>query len=183
MDCSLPASSVHGILQARILDWIALHFSRGCFQPRDWTCISCVSCVSRHALYHCTAWEAYLSNKDKVNKCLTLRRNFHLAAVAWWVTSSILQIILFKDQGWWTGIWMHSFQDIPNRFWRIFSESRLREYFSSEKLTWHLNCSNTPRLSHGDFLLYFLKLSIIKSHPLNTVYVLMDILLYVWSLQ
>ena len=108
MDCSLPASSVHGILQARILEWIAMHFSRGCTRPRDWTCISCVSCVSRHALYHCTTWEAYLSNKDKVNKCLMLRRNFHLAAVAWWVTSSILQIILFKDQGWWTGIWMHS---------------------------------------------------------------------------
>ena len=30
MDCSLPGSSVHGILQARILEWVAIHFSRGC---------------------------------------------------------------------------------------------------------------------------------------------------------
>ena len=34
MDCSLPGSSVHGILQARILEWIAIPFYRGCSQPR-----------------------------------------------------------------------------------------------------------------------------------------------------
>ena len=34
-DCSLPGSSVHGILQARILEWIAMPFSRGSSQPRD----------------------------------------------------------------------------------------------------------------------------------------------------
>ena len=35
MDCSLPGSSVHGISQARILEWIAILFSRGSSQPRD----------------------------------------------------------------------------------------------------------------------------------------------------
>ena len=35
MDCSPPGSSVHGILQARILDWVAMPFSRGSSQPRD----------------------------------------------------------------------------------------------------------------------------------------------------
>ena len=35
VDCSLPGSSVHGILQARILEWAAIPFSRGSFQPRD----------------------------------------------------------------------------------------------------------------------------------------------------
>ena len=35
MDCSLPGSSVHGILQARILEWVAVFFSRGSSQPRD----------------------------------------------------------------------------------------------------------------------------------------------------
>ena len=43
MDCSLPGSSVHGILQARILEWVAVSSSRGSFQPRDWTRISYVS--------------------------------------------------------------------------------------------------------------------------------------------
>ena len=35
MDCSLLGSSVHGILQAKILEWVAISFSRGSFQPRD----------------------------------------------------------------------------------------------------------------------------------------------------
>ena len=37
MDCSLPGSSVRGISQARILEWVAISFSRGSSQPRDWT--------------------------------------------------------------------------------------------------------------------------------------------------
>jgi len=37
IDCSLPDSSVQGILQARILEWVAIPFSRGSSQPRDWT--------------------------------------------------------------------------------------------------------------------------------------------------
>ena len=45
MDCSLPSSSVHGISQARILEWVAISFSRGSFWPRDWTQVSCI--VSR----------------------------------------------------------------------------------------------------------------------------------------
>ena len=40
MDCSLPGSSVHGILQARILEWVAIPFSRGSSQLRDWTWVS-----------------------------------------------------------------------------------------------------------------------------------------------
>ena len=40
MDCSPPGSSVHRILQARILEWVAISYSRGAPQPRDLTCIS-----------------------------------------------------------------------------------------------------------------------------------------------
>ena len=43
MDCSPPGSSVHGILQARILEWVAISFSRGSSQPRDQTQISCTA--------------------------------------------------------------------------------------------------------------------------------------------
>ena len=42
-DCSPPGFSVHGILQARILEWIAIPFSRGASQPRDWTLVSCIA--------------------------------------------------------------------------------------------------------------------------------------------
>ena len=41
MDCSPPGSSVCGILQARILEWVAIPFSRGSSQARDWTRVSC----------------------------------------------------------------------------------------------------------------------------------------------
>ena len=41
MDYSLSGSSVHGIFQARILEWVAISFSRRSSQPRDWTWVSC----------------------------------------------------------------------------------------------------------------------------------------------
>ena len=40
INCSPPGSSVHGILQARILEWVAMPSSRGSSQPREWTCVS-----------------------------------------------------------------------------------------------------------------------------------------------
>jgi len=43
MDCSLPGSSVHGILQARILEWVVIPFSRGSSRPRDQTWVSCTA--------------------------------------------------------------------------------------------------------------------------------------------
>ena len=47
MDYSPPGSSVHGILQARILEWVTMPSSRGSFQPRDWTPVS----------YHLLHWQ------------------------------------------------------------------------------------------------------------------------------
>ena len=52
MDYSLPGSSVHGILQARVLEWVAMPSSRGSSQPRDWTRVSFISCMVRWVLYH-----------------------------------------------------------------------------------------------------------------------------------
>ena len=60
MDCSLPGFSVHGIVQATILEWVAIPFSRGSSQPRDgtWVSLHCrqiVDCLrhqgSPHPLY------------------------------------------------------------------------------------------------------------------------------------
>ena len=42
-DCNLPGSSVNGILQARILEWVAIPFSRGSSRPRDWTQVSWIA--------------------------------------------------------------------------------------------------------------------------------------------
>ena len=43
MDCSSAGYSVHGILQARILEWVAIPFSSGSFRPRDRTQVSCIA--------------------------------------------------------------------------------------------------------------------------------------------
>ena len=49
---SLPGSSVQGILQARILEWVAMTSSRESSWPKDWTHISYISCIGRQILYH-----------------------------------------------------------------------------------------------------------------------------------
>ena len=56
-NCSLPSSSVHGIFQARILEWVAISFSKGSSGPRDRTHIFCTSCLGRQFLYHCATWD------------------------------------------------------------------------------------------------------------------------------
>ena len=43
MDCSLPGSSLHGIFQARVLEWVAISFSRGSSRPRDWIQVSSIA--------------------------------------------------------------------------------------------------------------------------------------------
>ena len=56
LDYSLPGSSLHGISQARILEWVTIAFSRESFRPRDWTRVSCAFCIGRQILYHWTTW-------------------------------------------------------------------------------------------------------------------------------
>ena len=59
MHCSPSGSSVHGISQARILERVAVSYSRGSFPPSNWTSVSYVSCIGRRVLYHCatSGWE------------------------------------------------------------------------------------------------------------------------------
>ena len=69
MDCSPSGSSVHGILQARILEWVATSFSKGSFQFKD---LAHISCTGRRILYPWATWEArvllidiYFHSEDK----------------------------------------------------------------------------------------------------------------------
>ena len=59
-DCGLPGSSVHGIFQARILEQVAIPFSRGSSQPRNLIHISFISCNVRQMFHHSTTWETAL---------------------------------------------------------------------------------------------------------------------------
>ena len=62
VNCSLPGSSVHGISQARIMEWVAISFSRGSSGPRDWTHISW---IGRRILYHWATREALHRNGEE----------------------------------------------------------------------------------------------------------------------
>ena len=52
MNCSPPGFSVRGISQARVLEWVAISFSRGSSWQRDWSHTSYVFCIGRLILYH-----------------------------------------------------------------------------------------------------------------------------------
>ena len=67
VDCSLPGSSVRGIFQARMLEWIAISYFRGSFQPRDGTLVSCVSCIDRWILYHVPPGKSHYCIRDLYN--------------------------------------------------------------------------------------------------------------------
>ena len=79
--CSPPDSSVHGLLQARILEWVAIPFSRGSFQPRDRTQVSgiagtfftswtireahCIAFICVHSFIHSTKWGMVSKRKNQ----------------------------------------------------------------------------------------------------------------------
>ena len=67
MHCSLPASSVNGILQARILEWVAMHFSRGSSRPGI-DPPSLMSSALEGVFFTTTAtWEAWITKRKPSN--------------------------------------------------------------------------------------------------------------------
>ena len=70
LDYSPPGSSIHVIFQAKILEWVAISYSRVSPWPRDQNHISCVSCTGRQILDHCTTWETpkRLNDLGQVNQ-------------------------------------------------------------------------------------------------------------------
>ena len=91
MDCSLPCSSVHGIFQARILEWVAISFSSGSFQPRDRTQVS-------HIAGRLTIWATreVMTNLDSTLKSrdITLPTKVHL------VKAMILPVVMYGCEKW-----------------------------------------------------------------------------------
>ena len=81
MDCSLPGSSLHGILLARVLEWVAISFSRGASRPRDRTQVSRIPgrCLNLWAtreaqIYVTYIYQIYICEVSKVTQsCPTLR--------------------------------------------------------------------------------------------------------------
>ena len=79
MDCNPPGSSVHGIFQARIQEWVAISFNRLSSWPRNQTC---VSCIGRQIFYYC-ATRAALENI--VYKTQNLNSRLVTKEPSWWL--------------------------------------------------------------------------------------------------
>ena len=71
-DCSPPGFSLYGIFQARVLEWVVISYSRGSSQPRDQTCISCVSCIGRHSLPLAPPWLSIQLCMNKTSRDFSL---------------------------------------------------------------------------------------------------------------
>ena len=95
VDYSLPGSSVHGILQARILEWVAISFSRGSSQPRDQTQVSCI--VGRFFIVWATRDTPSFSISTPVCPLLNLFTPYSIIAIemlAFW--PHLVWIIMFS---------------------------------------------------------------------------------------
>ena len=68
MDCNLPGSSIHGIFQARIVEWIVISFSRGSSQARDRTQVSCIAGRLYHLSHQGIPWIEKLAKIHRVTK-------------------------------------------------------------------------------------------------------------------
>ena len=80
VDCSPPGSFVHGIFQARFLEWVAISYSRGSFLPRDWTHVSCISCIGR--LMDSLPLH-YLGSPNVNHKYILIVSDFHSQGNGW----------------------------------------------------------------------------------------------------
>ena len=95
MDYSLQGSSVHRIYQARILEWLAISFSRGSSQPRDWTW---VSCIAGRLL---TGWVRREVQKSESDSVLFGSLWLLQARILEWVAFSLLQWIFPTQESNW----------------------------------------------------------------------------------
>ena len=117
MDHSPPGSSVHGILQTRILEWVAMLSSRGSSWPRDRTCISCIFCFAgefftaeplgkplldlRRISFSISLWSINMmlaidfnvDALDKVDKSSSFSENIFYHYVCWILSSAFFKSI------------------------------------------------------------------------------------------
>ena len=90
MDCTPPGSSVHGILQARILEWVASPFSRGSSQPRDQNWVSCT------AGRFFTIWATREARIAQLKPCLLPERCYQspITLTSWETCSSAWELLI-----------------------------------------------------------------------------------------
>ena len=110
MDCSLPGFSIQGIFQTRILEWVAIPFSRGSSWLSGQTCVSCFYSTGRWTLYHWAPWEAHFT-QWKLVKSLS---HVQLFVTPWTVAHLALLSMGFSRQEYWSGLPFPSPGNLPD---------------------------------------------------------------------
>ena len=123
MDCSLPGFSVYGILQARILDWVTISFSRGTSWPRDQTQVSCSQSPALQAnslptqpffLVDCHLLKATLFDlSTKYDVCCMLPHVL-LSVTPWTVACQAPLSMEFSQKTYWGGLPFPPLGDLPD---------------------------------------------------------------------
>ena len=95
---ALQAPLSMGILQARILEWVAISFSRGSAWPRD---PACISCIGRQILYHRATWEALPPHsilfKTKSGRDMLRFSSWNyqkIQTLLWWI--EVINVVIFR---------------------------------------------------------------------------------------
>ena len=151
MDCSLSGSFIHGIFQARMQKWVAISFSRGSSQPRDWTCVSCVSCIAGGFF---TYWAIRASPKKNLKTKQNLSTSgccfgFSCSAVSKSVTSQTVAhqaslSMAFPRQEYWRGCHFPLQEIFPTQG----SNPRLLYWQAGSLLLSHLGSRSPSGTSH-----------------------------------
>ena len=140
MDCSPPISSIHGISQARILECVAISFSRGSSQSRHQTHISC---ISRQILYHWATREAPLYGCYSLKNVPLWRTTYFFAWVSKYCKRTSLKTHKTRE----ASVSSHHIQEASLQFssspepthWLLSTLSPLQPCWAAHKLlVWHL---------------------------------------------
>ena len=155
MNCSLPGFSVHGILQARILEWVDIPFSRGSSPPRAWTLVSRI--VGRFFTVWVTRKALSIQGEIRNNHTVVPHKNLRLWSC--WATGSFSNVRCFQCTGfakllltgcrvWYVTVCFQdaSFQEFALGKSRIDSCCNLKS--SSSFGSCHLNFTCSHRLHH-----------------------------------
>ena len=134
MDCSPPGASVHGMLQARILQWVAIPFSRGSSQPRDWTEVSCTA----GEFFTVWATREALKEQERITKsgnmCLTGSCPASVSPNVWdlWGRSKSVWQTAEVEAYFWTCLLLHPpGNDLCSSIFTCFYSSKIPQYQGS----------------------------------------------------
>ena len=138
MNCSLPGSSVYGFLQANILEWVAISFSRGSSQPKNQTHFSCISCIASGFFTNWATWETQNYHIDPTIPLLGeyLRKT---KSLIWKDTCSSMSITALLNANIWKQPKCPSTDERIKKMWHIHT----MEHYSSHKKEWNFAICNS----------------------------------------